>query len=137
MKQFLIATIAIGVAANLLDGIIHGIFLESTYAAIPSMGAMDTGKAGWFIFGDFVAALVFTWFYGRVHSSFDQNPNGAVLYGIYFGIIVAIPTFMFNALQFKGFPYWLSWVWTIVLVVEFAIYGAILGALTKKKTATA
>ncbi|HZV13168.1 MAG TPA: hypothetical protein VFA55_08125 [Candidatus Kapabacteria bacterium] len=136
-KQLLLGAVIIGVVANILDGILHGMLLVPTYNSIPSMSGMDPGKMPWFIFSDFVLALVFVWFYGRVHASFEKTPMGLLKYGVFFAIVVSIPTNMITTLIFKGFPYWLSWVWTLAFVIEYAIYGYILGMLVRPKTAKA
>jgi hypothetical protein len=135
-KQLLLGTLIIGVIANILDFPIHGVMLDATYKSIAGFTS-NPSMIPWFIFGDFVAALVFTWYFGRVHSSFEKSTKGGMMYGLYTGILVSIPMNMVFGMMVKGFPYWLSWGWTVITIVELMIYGAILGMLVRPKTAKA
>jgi D-alanyl-lipoteichoic acid acyltransferase DltB (MBOAT superfamily) len=84
-----------------------------------------------------VAALVFVWVYDRVYGSFGGGWKGGATYGLFAGILVNFPTWLFMNLVLEGFPYGLAWIWTIVGVVYGVILGAVAGALYKKEAAPA
>ena len=137
-KDIFFAILAIGVVANLFDYILHEQILVGVYATIPSMeGGTDPAKIPWIVLIDIVYAIEFLWFYGIVRSSFEKKSNGALRYGACFGILVCFPTFMLYSLIFKGYPYWLSWVWVSKTIIQFSICGLILGAFTKKMSSSA
>jgi hypothetical protein len=130
LKKLLLATVAVGVVANVLDFVFHGFVMASRYAAIEALRT-DMG-VWWLVLGDFVGALVLVWVYDRVYASFGGGPRGGAIYGFYLGIAVNFPTWIFVHLLFKGFPYWLAWVWTIFGVVWSVVAGAVAGATYKK-----
>ena len=132
-KQFIMAIIVIGIVGVILDYLTHGVLLASTYSTMPCMAGNDPGNMPWFILCNFVGAAVFVWFYSIVRSSFEGRSNGVLLYGIMYGIIISIPMDMIDSLIYKGFPYWLTWVWVIIAVVEHGIYGLLLSMFTKKR----
>ncbi len=132
VKKLLLATIAVGVVWIVLDFVVHGQILQGAYyAKLPSLFRADTPLAYWLI-GDFVAALVFVWVYDRVYGSFGGGPKGGATYGLYAGVLVNFPTWIFCNLLFVGLPYALAWIWTIYGIVAGVIAGAVAGATYKK-----
>ena len=132
VKKYLIAAIAVGVVANILDFIVHGQILSgSYYSKMTTLFRQDT-PIYWLVIGDFVAALVFVWVYDRVYGSFAGGPKGGASYGLYAGILVNFPTWIFANLLFVGFTYGLAWIWTIYGILWGVIAGAVAGALYKK-----
>jgi hypothetical protein len=105
--------------------------LGGTYKNMPEV-FNQTENPTWFIVGDFVAALVFGWFYDKVYASFGGGAMGGVMYGLYAGVLVSFPAWIFNHLMFAGLPYGLAWTITIVNIIWGVIVGAVLGALYKK-----
>ena len=131
-KKLLLATIVVGVVVNLLDFVVQGqILTDAYYSKLTTLFRQDTPVA-WLIVGDFVAALVFVWVYDRVYGSFGGGPRGGATYGLYGGILVNFPTWMFANLIFVGFPYALAWTWTIYGIIMAVIAGAVAGAVYKK-----
>jgi len=136
-KQLLRGTIVIWIVANILDWLLHGLILKSTYDSITGMVCSTGINPGWFVLGDLIMAFLFTWFYGRVQAGFEKSPKGAMMYGLILAIVVSIPGNMYLAIMVNGFPYWLSWAVTLATIIQFSIYGYILGMLTKTKSTTA
>ena len=130
IKKLLLATLAVGVVANIFDFVVQGKLLADYYSSM-SLFNKDM-PIQWLVFGDFVAALVFVWVYDRVLASFGGGPKGGATYGLYAGILANFPTWIFLHLLFVGFPYGLAWVWTLVGVAWCVIAGAVAGAVYKK-----
>jgi hypothetical protein len=130
VKKLLLAALAVGVVANVFDFVVQGQLLAGHYSNLPLF--KPEPPIPWLVFGDFVAALVFVWVYARVHGSFGGGPKGGATYGLYAGILVNFPTWIFAHLLFVGFPYALSWIWTAVGVAWCLIAGAVAGAVYKK-----
>jgi len=130
VKKLLLGTLAVGVVANVFDFVVQGQLLASYYAGLPLFNREP--PIPWLVFGDFVTALVFVWVYARVHGSFGGGPKGGATYGLYAGILMNFPTWIFSHLLFVGFPYALSWIWTAVGVAWCVIAGAVAGAVYKK-----
>jgi len=137
VKKLLIATLVVGVVANVLDFIVHGLILQGAfYSKLTTLFRTDM-PMGWFIFGDFVGALVLVWVYDRVYGSFAGGLKGGALYGLYAGILVNFPTWLFASGMYVGFPYGLAWIWTIWGILWTVILGAVAGVLYQKKEAAA
>ncbi|HKZ31390.1 MAG TPA: hypothetical protein VJ648_03430 [Vicinamibacteria bacterium] len=130
VKKLLLATVVVGVVMNIVDFLVQGQLLVGLYATLPLFKREP--PIPWLVFGDFVSALVFVWVYDRVQSSFGGGVKGGATYGLYAGILINFPTWIFAHLIFEGFPYSLAWTWTLVGVVWCVIAGAVAGALYKK-----
>ena len=130
VKKLLLASLVVGVVMNVVDFVVQGQLLAGLYAGLPLF--KKEAPIPWLVIGDFVAVLVFVWVYDRVFSSFGGGPKGGAVYGLYAGILLNFPTWIFAHLLFEGFPYSLSWIWTVFGVVWCVIAGAVAGALYKK-----
>jgi hypothetical protein len=128
-KRFLAIGIAVGIAANVIDFVVHGNLLADYYAQAPFR--QDT-PVGWMILSDFVAAFVFAWFYLAVAGSFAPGWAGGATMGFYTGVLVIFPAAIFMHLMFQGFPYFLSWIWIVYGVVWYVCAGAIAGLINKQ-----
>jgi hypothetical protein len=137
VKKLLLATLVVGVVANVLDFIVHGQILSGPYySQLPNLFRQDMSMA-WLIIGDFVWALVFVWVYSRVYGSFSGGAKGGATYGLYAGILLNFPANLFMNIMFVGFPYGLAWIWVIWGIIAAVIYGAVAGAIYKKEATPA
>jgi len=134
VKKYLIAALAVGVVVNVFDFVVQGMILQKAYYSTLTglFRPEEELSMPWLIIGDFVAAFVLVFVYDRVYGSFSGGAKGGATYGLYAGILVNFPTWIFAHLIFVGFPYALSWIWTILGVVWAVIAGAVAGALYKK-----
>jgi hypothetical protein len=133
LKKILVPAIVVGIVANVFDFLAHGVILQGYYMGFTIFN--QDAPMGWLIFGDFVAALVFVWVYDRVLGSFSADLKGGATYGLYAGILVNFPTWIFSSILFTGFTYGLAWVWTIVGILWGVVNGAVAGAMFKKAAA--
>jgi hypothetical protein len=131
LKKFLLAGVVGGIVANVVDFVVHAQLLRGTYEALPSL-FNPQAPVPWLVFGDFVAVFIFIWVYDRVYASFGGGPKGGAIYGLYAGILANFPTWIFMHLLVIGWPYSLSWIWTIYGIIWCVIIGAVAGALYKK-----
>jgi hypothetical protein len=130
VKKVLLTALAVGVVMNIFDFVVQGQLLAG-YNGQFSLMRKDP-PIPWLIVGDFVAALVFVWVYSRVASAFPGGPQGGATYGLYAGILVNFPTWIFAYLLIEGFTYGLAWVWTVVGIVWMVVAGAVAGAVYKR-----
>lgn len=130
-SKFWIAVLVAGIVVNVYDFLVHGWMLSSTYKSMPDV-FNQTDNPTWFVIGDFVAVIVFGWFYDKVYGSFGGGLKGGATYGLYAGVLVSFPTWIFNYLIFAGFPYGLAWEITIANIIWGVIAGMVLGAMYKK-----
>src|SRR3989304_5547687 len=112
-NKFWIAVAAAGVVMNVVDFLFQGMLMNNLYySKHPDVFAEMTNPV-WFIIGDFVAVLVLAWVYDKVSSSFASGWKGGALYGLYAGVLVNFPTYIFLHLVIKGFSYRFAWFSTI------------------------
>jgi hypothetical protein len=135
-SKFWIAVAAAGIAMVVLDYVIQGMIMEKMYYSkhLDLFNAMTNPM--WYIVGDFVAVLVLAWVYDKVSSSFAAGWKGGAMYGLYAGILVNFPAWIFVHLSIKGFSYRFAWFSTIYGVAWAVIAGAIFVALYRKGTST-
>ena len=128
VKKCLTIGLVLGIVANIIDFVVQGNLLAGYYAGPPFR---QDNNIPLFIVGDFVAALVFTWFYLRFAASVPAGAAGGATLGVYAGVLISFPTNIFLHLVIQGFPYALSWIWTIYGIVLYVVLGAIAGVLNK------
>ena len=113
LKQLVLAVVAGGVVANVLDTIVHGFLLANAYYAQQTGLFREDGSPAWLVLGDFVAVAVFVWVYMRVRQSFGGGAIGGATFGLYAGVLIGFPTHIFLNLVIIDFSYTLAWAWTV------------------------
>lgn len=129
--KFWLAVLVGGVVANILDGLVFGVFFSSAMQSMEIM-RQDVNPA-WYVVGDFIAVFVMMWFYARVHGSFAEGSKGGATFGLYAGIFASFPMWIFLHLMIKGLPYSWSWVFTFYGILWGVIVGTTLGSVYKKQ----
>jgi hypothetical protein len=130
VKKLLLTALAVGVAVNVYDFVVHALLLEGYMAQLPLF--RKAMPIPWLVLGDFVAALVFVWVYDRVFGSFGGGPKGGATFGLYAAVLVNFPTWIFAHLTIEGFTYGLAWTFTLVGIAWGLVAGAVAGAVHKK-----
>jgi hypothetical protein len=136
VKKLVLAAIAVGIAVNVFDFVVHGLLLGSTYASLPEVFRQEN-NVGWLVALDFLMALVFVWVYVRVRASFAPGATGGAAFGLYAGVLLGFPMQLFAVLMYEGFPYWLSWAWVVHAIAWGVLAGAVAGAVYGRGAASA
>ena len=119
-----------GVVLNILDFLVQGNLLAGMYAASPAFRNTEE-TIPYLIAGDFVAAFVFCWAYLKLGAATGSGAGGGATFGMYAGVLVGFPTWIFVHLLVNGIPYGMMWVLTIWNVIAYVIIGAVAGAMRK------
>jgi hypothetical protein len=131
LPRLLLTALIVGVVVNVYDFVLHNILLTGpVYSHIPILHTAVSVPL--LVLGDFVAALVFVWVYQRVRASFGPGAAGGAAFGLYAGILVNFPTWIFCYLLIEGFTYGLAWVWTLAGIGWGVLAGAVTGALASR-----
>jgi hypothetical protein len=125
LGRILKTALVVGVVVNLYDFLINGVLLMRLMEPLPFM--RETPPIGWLVAGDFVAALVFVWVFDRVRGSFGSGAAGGATFGLYAGILVNFPTWIFMYLLVEGMTYSAAWVWTVVGILWGVAAGGAAG----------
>ncbi len=123
--RILKTAVIVGIVVNVFDFLVNGLLLASFHAALANMNP-DPPMA-LLVFGDFVAALVFVWVFSRVRSAFGPGAAGGAAFGLYAGVLVNFPTWIFLHILMTGIPYSSAWLWTVVGIAWAVTAGAATG----------
>jgi hypothetical protein len=130
MKKVLIATVAVFVAWNVIDYIIHVVLLGSTYATLPQLfRPMEEMKMGLMYFVSLVSAFVFTWIYSKFIS-----PKSMMI-GLQFGLILGVSYGIgmgYGTYSVQPIPYNMALTWFLGTIVCMGIGGLITGLIVKE-----
>jgi hypothetical protein len=124
-----LAILVAGIVGNILDTVVQGHLLASSYAGIESM-RHDT-PIKYFIIGDFVGVAVLAWVMQLTVPALGMGARA----GFVLGVFANFPTWHFIQLMFKGYPYSMAWLNTIYGIIWYIIIAAIIGAIAKPKAA--
>jgi hypothetical protein len=133
MKRVLLAVVAVFLAWSVLDFVIHGVILASSYAATPALWRpMNEMKTSVMYISVLVAALcfvlVYTLFFAR------KGISTGLRYGVLFGVGVGV-SMGYGSYSVMPIPYHMALTWFLGSVVEAAVGGVILGAIVRKEWA--
>jgi hypothetical protein len=130
MKRIAIAVLAVFVAWSVLDFVIHGLILESTYEATARLWRpMAEMKMGTMYLAVLVNALAFVCIYGLLVAK--KGIGSGVKYGLLFGLGTGF-SMGFGTYSFMPIPLYLALVWFIGTVVETLVGGIIVGSIIRK-----
>jgi hypothetical protein len=133
IAKLVVAWLVVGVVMNVFDALFHGVIMMGYYTQLTFM-RQDTPMT-LMVVADFVFALVFVLVYDRLYAGRECRMGRGIHFGFWVGLLLNFPGNIMMHLMIKGFPYGLSWVFTIVGIVEMVVLGAIAGALYAKKAA--
>ncbi|MGA9407604.1 MAG: hypothetical protein WBW71_10770 [Bacteroidota bacterium] len=132
-SKFWLAVGVAGVALNILDIILQGMVMQNLYYAKHADVFNQATNPVWFVVGDFLSIFILVWVYDKVAGSFSSGWKGGAMFGLYTGILINFPTWIFVHLWLlKGFSYHFAWFSTIYGIVWTVIAGALIAIIYKK-----
>jgi hypothetical protein len=129
LNRLVPAAVAVWIWYVVFDMFLIGPIMGSAMASVP--GAVAEPSTMWIILGDLAAALILTAMYDRVRGAFPSGVTGGATYGLYAGLLVNFPTWLWGAVYFS-WPYGAAWRTTITLIVLGIIGGALIGLVYQK-----
>lgn len=126
MKSYVAAVIAVLVWLLIWDNFFGSMLLGSAMAQIPGMVA-EVSKL-WETVGDLFAAVMLVGVYARTRSVFGGGPKNGAIYGVYAGLLINFPTWLFMTV-YAGWPYAATWMMTLGLTLVSVVGGAITGTV--------
>lgn len=130
-SKFWVAVAACGVVMNIIDFLFQGMLMVPMYYSKHMDVFIQTTDPVWYVIGDFLTVFVLAWVYLKVSGSFSAGWKGGAMYGLYAGILVNFPTWIFLHLMLKGFSYKYAWFSTIYGIIWTVIAGAIVASIYK------
>jgi hypothetical protein len=129
VKRFILASIAVFFAFEIMDAIIHMVILKKTYEALASIWRPDMMSLLWiFHVGALILAFLFTYIFIKGYE--NKGILEGVRYGIIIGLFANIP-YGFYEYAMYPLPLSLCIQWFIYGMIEFMICGIIAAGIYK------
>jgi uncharacterized protein with PQ loop repeat len=128
-KRMVLAIVAVFVAWSILDFVLHGMLLRSTYEATANLWRpMDQMKMPLMYFVTLVFTVCFALIYGLLVG--QKSLASGVRFGALFGLATGI-SMGFGSYSYMPIPLTLAWSWFLGSWIEAIVAGAIVGAMVK------
>jgi len=135
MKKMLIGVVAVFITLELLDFLIHGVILMSTYAAMQNVWRPDMMAKMWVLH---VVKIITAFFFVLIFSKGYENKGimEGLRYGFYIGMIVS-SGFAFGSYASFPIPHALALHWFILTLGEYLIAGVVVAQVYKQAKGSA
>ncbi len=128
-KKIILAVVAVFIAWAILDFVLHGLLLRSTYEATANLWRpMDQMNRPLMYFVSFVFTVCFVLIYSLLVK--QKSLAAGVQFGALFGLAIGI-TMGFGSYSYMPIPLMLAWSWFFGSFIKTIIGGAIVGAIIK------
>jgi hypothetical protein len=132
-KKLWIGFIVVYIVWNMLNMIIHGMILGSTYATAELMKIWrpDMQNKMWIFY---LVAVFTSFFYTLIFSKWYKGKGlvEGIQYGVYTGFLMAIPM-AYSSYAMYPIPYSLALQWFIYGMIHYIILGIILALIFGRK----
>jgi hypothetical protein len=109
----------------------HGFIMADTYMRYPVF-TQEQANPLHFLLTSVLIGLAAALLYAKTVDSWTGGWKGGAVFGFFLGLFGFFPNF-YDALVYEGFPYFLSWCWGGMGMIDAVIGGALIGAIYKKK----
>jgi uncharacterized PurR-regulated membrane protein YhhQ (DUF165 family) len=132
IKRLIVASIAVFILFQVLDFIIHGVILRSTYETLKDVWRPDMMAKMWIMY---IVSFIFSFLFVYVFTKGYEGRGIAegIRYGILIGLLVNICVFY----QYVVYPvpFSLALQWFIYGMIEFILCGIVAALIYKPKEA--
>ena len=133
MKRTILAIIAVFVVWAVMDFVIHGLILRSSYAATALLWRpMSEMKTSLMYLSVFVAALTFVLIYSLFFSC--KGISIGLKYGLLFGLSAGVPM-GYGSYSVMPIPFHMALTWCFGSVIEAMVGGLIIGSILQEQKA--
>jgi len=130
MKKSALAILGVFVAWSVMDFVIHGVILKSSYAATVSLWRpMGEMKMSLMYFTVFISTLGFVLIYSLFFSR--KGISTGLIYGLLFGLSVGLPM-GYGSYSVMPIPYFMAFTWCFGSIIEFMVAGLIVGSIIRE-----
>jgi len=131
VKRFIWASIAVFVAFEVIDVIVHMIILRSAYESLSAIWRPDMMSLYWiFTVGALIMAFLFVYIFIKGYE--NKGIMEGIRYGVIIGLFANIP-YGFYSYAMYPLPFSLCLQWFIYGMIGFIICGIIAAAVYKPK----
>ncbi len=119
-----------GIVVWLVDFVLHTVIMGPTYLRYPVF-TQEQASPFAFLVVEVALAVTAALLFGKTRNSWGEGAAGGATFGFYLGLVHFFMHF-YDPLIFEGFPYYLSWCWGGIYMIDSVILGVVLGLLYKK-----
>ncbi len=130
--RIVLAGVVAGVVAFFASFVMHGILLADTYKKYTDAFSQVPVSPLKFLAVALAVNICVAILFGRTRASWAAGWKGGVTFGLFLGIASFFANF-YNPLVIGGFPYYLSWCWGGIGVINGLLTGAVLGAIVPRE----
>jgi hypothetical protein len=128
-SKLILAAIGAAVVTWLADFVMHGLILGPTYARYDVFTKQQASPFTFLLISLCIAVMV-ALFYAKSYGSWGGGWKGGATFGFFLGLAAFFTTF-YSPVVLEGFPYFLSWCWGGINVIDGVIGGAVIGMIYK------
>jgi len=130
VKKTILSILAVFIAWSVMDYVIHGVILRSSYAATASLWRpMGEMKTSLMYFSVMIASITFVLIYSLLISR--KGISTGLKYGALFGLSAGVPM-GYGSYSVMPIPYHMAFTWCFGSVVEAMVGGLILGWIIRE-----
>ncbi len=133
VKRFVWASIAVFVAFEIIDTVVHMVILRKTYEALAPIWRPEMTSLSW-IFPVCALIMAFLFVYIFIKGYENKGIMEGVRYGIIIGLFISIP-YGFCSYAMYPLPFSLCLQWFIYSMITYIIGGIIAAAIYQSKRA--
>lgn len=134
MKKLLLSILAVFVAWQILDYLIHGVILMDAYESTKELWRpMEEMSMPLMMLVSILVAAAFCYIYYAFIS--NKSLNTALKFSLVFGLAMGI-SFGYGSYTVMPIPYSMAFVWFLGTVVEAVVAGLIVGMIIKPEPAS-
>jgi len=134
MKKLLLSILAVFVAWQILDYLIHGVILMDAYESTKELWRpMEEMSMPLMMLVSILVAAAFCYIYYAFIS--NKSLNTAIKFSLVFGLAMGI-SFGYGSYSVMPIPYSMAFVWFLGTVIEAVVAGLIVGMIIKPEPAS-
>jgi hypothetical protein len=129
--RILLAGVVAGIVTNVADFVMHGMVMANTYMKYPQVFTQTQANPLWFLLVALCLGISAAILFGKTRTSWAAGWAGGATFGFFLGLVGFWPGF-YHALTIDGFPYYLSWCWGGITMIDAVLAGSVLGSIIKR-----
>lgn len=126
----ILAGIVGGFVVSVADWVLHGVVMADTYTKY-SVFSQTQANPLWFVVIAILIGIFAAILFAKTRTSWAESWKGGATFGFWLAMTAFFANFYYP-LVLAGFPYYLSWCWGGINVIEGVIGGAVLGLIYKR-----
>ena len=129
--RILAGGVVAGIVVNLVDFVLHGQVMAETYKKYDTVFSQKEANPAYFFAAAILVGIFVALLFAKTRASWAEGWKGGATFGLFFGLATFFMNF-YNPLVIADFPYYLSWCWGGIGVIDGVVGGAVLGSIIKR-----